>query len=354
MVSEFTTWTDRIFWIFGVICMILLVGVTVAMLIFVFRYRRSRARTTRQIGGYLPLEIFWIVMPTVLVVVMFFYGYGGFKFIRGGAPPNSRLIKVIAQQWSWSFIYPEDLTSNKLVLPVGEPVQFEITSRDVVHGFYLPAFRVKEDAVPGRINHLWIQPFQIGKYHVFCSQFCGRGHSQMLTTLDVLSAEDYRQWVLQQLAERNKPVTPEAALNPQSEDIRRQDAPQLYQSYCASCHGEDGRGLLPGARNFTSLEGWKRGVKLTDIFVTISEGIEGTQMRPFTQVSPWQRFALAHHVAAFYKGFRPAPTQQDIQAFWQKYNLAKPYQPRHYRPLEEVIDYYLKEHETKANIQNQK
>lgn len=345
MVSEFTTWTDRIFWIFGVICMILLAGITVAMLIFVFRYRRSKTRRTTQIGGNLPLEVVWVLMPTVLVVVMFFYGYGGFKFIRGGAPPNARLVKVIAQQWSWSFVYADDnIASNKLVLPVGEPVRFEITSRDVLHGFYLPAFRVKEDAVPGRINHLWIQPFQTGKYNIFCSLFCGRGHAQMLSTLEVLPADDYRRWVVRQQQERNKPVTAQEALNPESEDIKRQNAPELFKTYCASCHGEDGKGLLPDARNFHSLQGWKRGVKLTDIFVTITEGIEGTQMRSFAQLTPWQRFALAHYVTTFSKEPRPAPTEQDIQTLWQKYNLAKPYQPRQYRPLDEAIENYLKEH----------
>jgi len=338
-VSDVASQVDRAFWIIGMICLVLLIAVTATMIMFVIKYHRRRTRTTRQISVNYPLEITWTVLPTLLVLFMFFVGYKGFRMMRD-VPPGAKVVQVIAQQWVWSFVYPdEQITSNELYLPVDAPVRLELTSRDVIHSFYLPAFRVKEDAVPGRTDFLWIQPRKTGTYSIFCAELCGRGHSKMYTTLHVVSKADYDKWIDQKIADKNKPIVIAEAMNPQSDEIKRRDGGKLFLTYCASCHGQQGQGgIVAGARNFTQLTGWKRSPKITDILRTITEGIAGTQMRSFSQLPPWDRFALAHHVVSFYKGTdRPIPTPEDIKQLVKDYALDKPPEPQRRIPIERAM-----------------
>jgi cytochrome c oxidase subunit 2 len=174
---------DPVFmFIFGA-CLVLLVGITVAMIWFVIRYHRSRApEPTSQMEGSLWLEIVWTAFPTLLVLAMFYYGWSGYLSLRN-VPPGSLQVTAVARMWSWSFQYPNGKTSNKLYVPVGKPVQVNLESRDVIHGFYLPAFRVKRDVVPGMKNHVWFVAPKPGSYDIFCSQYCGTNHSAMITTI---------------------------------------------------------------------------------------------------------------------------------------------------------------------------
>ena len=150
---------EALLWIVG-ISVVLLVGITVAMIYLVVRYRRGRNPEATQIEGNPLLEITWIIIPTLIVLFMFWKGLEAFVIMRD-APEGSKKIEVLAQKWVWSFKYPEeDIVSDRLFLPKGRPVKLELTSPadDVVHSFFLPAYRVKEDCVPGRKNHLWFKP----------------------------------------------------------------------------------------------------------------------------------------------------------------------------------------------------
>jgi cytochrome c oxidase subunit 2 len=340
LASKLAQEVDQALYIIGGAGVLLLAGITAAMVYFVVRYRHRRSPTALQIEGSTTLEIVWTVIPTIIVIGMFYVGYRGFLTIRD-IPQDARLVRVIGQKWSWLYEYPaEKISSGEFVLPAGEPCRLELTSRDVIHSFYLPDFRVKEDCVPGRVNQMWIDPERVGAFNVFCAEFCGRDHAQMVSLLRVVSTEDYARWVEEKLGERYRPIDIQKALDPASVVITKRDAPQLYATYCASCHGPDGRGgLVAGARSFTTLQGWKRGPKLTDIFVTLSEGIEGTQMRAFANLPPIDRFALAHHVATFYTGSekRPEPTEDDKDAVVADYELEKNQMPPKRLPIDEAI-----------------
>jgi cytochrome c oxidase subunit II len=316
------------------------------MIYFVFKYHRKRtAVATSAVHENLPLEITWTVLPVFLVIFMFFVGYKGFKMMRD-VPEGAEAVRVIAQQWSWIFVYEkEDITSDRLYLPVGRPVKLLLESRDVIHSFYLPAFRVKEDTVPGRENYIWLDPKKTGTYNIFCAEYCGKDHARMYTTLHVLSEADYQAWIDQAIADKNRPIVIAEAMGPASEEIQRRSGPELYKTYCIACHGPEGQGgLVKNARDFSDLGGWKRSPKITDIFRTLTEGIEGSQMRSFKHLSAWDRFALAHHVAAFYKGSdRPRSTPEDIDQLVEDYDLEKPQAPQERISIEQAMEAVARE-----------
>lgn len=185
---------DPVFmFIFGA-CLLLLIGITATMITFVIRYHRSRApEPTSNTASNLWLEILWCALPTLLVLAMFWYGWTGYLSLRN-VPEGALEVTAIARQWSWSFTYPDGTNSTKLYVPVGTPVRVELVSRDVIHGFYLPAFRVKRDVVPGMKNHVWFVADRPGSYDLFCSSFCGTGHSAMITTVEALPETAYAAW----------------------------------------------------------------------------------------------------------------------------------------------------------------
>jgi cytochrome c oxidase subunit 2 len=351
--SDVTREVDRAFGIIGGISTLLLVGVTVVMILFVFRYRRSKATRTQQIHGHLLLEITWIVIPTLIVMYMFFVGFRGFKLMRN-APEDAMIIEVTGQQWSWSFYYPgENIYTDKLFIPGETPVKFLLRSpvNDVIHSFYLPDFRIKEDCLPGRETYLWIkadmpQPGDRPEHHIFCAEFCGQDHSKMISTLTVLTHEEYSQWIAGRLAESNKPVEMAVVMDPESDEIKSRGGEILYKTYCLSCHGPTGKGQaetsIPNARDFTSLDNWKQGTKKTQIFRTISKGIPGTAMLSFEHLPAANRFALMHHVASFYQdGDRQVDTGEEIEALKDEFALDKPPPPRKTLPIERAMVAYI-------------
>ena len=186
---------DPVFlFIFGA-CLVLLIGITAAMLWFVVRYHRSRApEPTSKMEGSLWLEIAWTALPTLLVLAMFYYGWSGYLTLRS-VPPGALQTTAVARMWSWSFQYANGKTSDKLYVPVGKPVQVNIESRDVLHGFYVPAFRIKRDAVPGMKNHVWFVATTPGSYNIFCSQYCGTDHSAMISTVEAIPADKFAAWL---------------------------------------------------------------------------------------------------------------------------------------------------------------
>jgi len=187
--------------IFGA-CLILLLGITVTMVTFVVRYHRSRSpEPTSNASGNFWLEVVWIVLPTLLVLAMFYYGWTGYLTLRT-VPKGAMEVTATARQWSWTFTYANGTTSPKLYVAVGTPVRVELVSEDVIHGFYLPAFRVKRDIVPGMKNYAWFVATEPGSYDLFCSQYCGTGHSAMITTVEALSEEKFAAFLNQNAAKK--------------------------------------------------------------------------------------------------------------------------------------------------------
>ena len=186
---------DNSFIFIVAISVLLLVGVTVAMIYFVFRYsEKNNPKPDQSITGSTTLEILWTVIPLILVLAMFFYGYEGFKVMRN-IPPNAMVVKVTGKMWFWHFEYANKKTSDTLLLlPQGKDVRFELESADVNHSFYVPAYRVKEDCIPGRTNHMWFHTTNVGLFDIECAEYCGLNHSYMLGTVKIVPEKEFLEW----------------------------------------------------------------------------------------------------------------------------------------------------------------
>jgi cytochrome c oxidase subunit II len=217
---------DNVFLYILIICVFLLGLITFLMVYFVIRYRRGKHPKAADIEGSTWLEITWTVIPTLIVLTMFYYGLTGFEFLKK-VPEGAMVVKVIARQWSWLFQYENGIQDTELRVPVGKPVKLLLTSQDVIHGFYAPAFRIKQDVVPGMTNTLWFQPTEVGTFDVMCSQYCGLEHSHMLSKIVVLSQEEFTKWY-----------------QGKKEEVATKGPPPGFQLYqvkgCVACHSTDG------------------------------------------------------------------------------------------------------------------
>ena len=222
---------NHVFFYVGAISVLLLALITFLMIYFVIRYSRKRNPEATDIEGSRWLEITWTAVPTFLVLTMFYYGLTGFEFLKK-VPEGAMKITVVARMWSWGFEYEDGVNAAELKVPVGKAVQLNLRSADVIHSFYVPAFKIKQDAVPGFDNHLWFEPTKIGTYDVLCAEYCGLRHSYMMTKIEVLSKEDFNKWHEGRLKEikATKGKIPGDQL--------------LQQKGCRACHSIDGTTVL--------------------------------------------------------------------------------------------------------------
>ncbi|HAM51061.1 MAG TPA: cytochrome c oxidase subunit II [Nitrospiraceae bacterium] len=172
---------------------ILLMLVTSTMIFFVIKYNRKKKETPENIEGSMFLEIIWTAIPTLLVIGMFYLGWRSFDIIRF-VPKEVMTIKVTGRQWSWLFSYENGKQSDTLNVPLGKPVKMLLTSADVLHSFYIPAFRIKEDCVPGLETYLWFTAEELGTYDIFCTEYCGLGHSGMVSKVIVMPEKEFDAW----------------------------------------------------------------------------------------------------------------------------------------------------------------
>lgn len=337
---------DRSFWLVGLVTVALLLIVTGAMVYFAVRYRRSRRKISEQVHGHIALEIVWITVPTLIVLWMFVVGLR--PFLKAHAvPKDAYRVQVTGRQWVWSFHYPDSgIDSTQLVVPANTDVELELTSMptDVIHGFYLPDFRLKQDALPGQFTYLWLNADRLGTFDIFCSQYCGKDHSQMHTLLRVVPPTEFTKWLEGEVARRYRPVVFEAieeanwpGFGPQDLNI---DPKLLYATFCVSCHGAEGDGSgLPGrARDFRKPTGWKHSPKVTDIFRTLVEGVPGTEMRPFPSLTPNEKVAVAHYVRHFLTTPPPKDTRADFDKLVQEFGLDKIHPPPRPLPIEKAME----------------
>jgi len=184
---------DESFFYIVAISVVLLVSVTIVMVFFLFRYNRKKHPEPEAVREPLWLEIVWTVIPTILALSMFYFGWVNFEFIRT-PPKNAMTVNVIGREWSWSFTYDNGKQSDLLRVPLNKPVKLILTSADVIHSLYIPAFRIKEDCVPGMKTYLWFNADEVGTYDIFCTEYCGVGHSHMLSKVIVMPAAEYYKW----------------------------------------------------------------------------------------------------------------------------------------------------------------
>lgn len=195
--SERAVLVDRLFrFMMGIATVVFLI-VEGALIYAVLRFRQKPGDESdaRPVHGNYTLEIVWTLIPAVIVAVIGVYSYRVLTEVER-VPDDPLVVRVISQQFSWRFEYPESgVSANVLHLPVDRPVQFQIESRDVIHSFWVPEFRVKRDATPGQIDELVLTPSQIGRYPIRCAELCGPGHAAMVSEVIVESEEDFQAWI---------------------------------------------------------------------------------------------------------------------------------------------------------------
>ncbi len=202
---------------------------------FVWRYRSARRREPApHLTHHLGLEIAWSVIPLVLVIVIFFWGFQNYMAVTT-APGDALEIQVTAKRWLWTFEYPNGTrTINEIHVPLGKPVKLIMSSEDVIHSFFVPSFRIKQDVLPNRYTELWFIPNTPGLHTVLCAEYCGRSHSDMLAKIWVDDDAKYEKWLEEgDESTRSMPLQELGAL--------------IYESRgCNTCHSTDGtRGQGP-------------------------------------------------------------------------------------------------------------
>jgi len=190
-----------IYWITGITAIL----VFVTMAVFLVMYRDRPGRKARYTHGSTPLEIAWTIVPALILIVLTFLSVPAWSRIKMQLPPSNLVVRVTAKQFNWEVTYPgpdgqfgtdDDLTlENELHVPINTVVVVTLQSRDVIHSFFLPNLRLKQDAVPGREIRAWFEATEPGRYELPCAELCGFGHSGMLGYLTVYSPEDYSKWV---------------------------------------------------------------------------------------------------------------------------------------------------------------
>jgi cytochrome c oxidase subunit II len=193
MRPNFVHQVDETFWIITGISIILLLIITVAMLYFVYKYNKKRNPIPSDIEGNTTLEIVWTIIPVILVMIMFFVSWSGFRNMRD-VPKDAMIVNVTGQMWRWSFEYDNKKKADTLYLPVNKDIKFDIRSQDVNHSFFLPAFRVKEDAIPGRVNYYWIHTTDVEDTYATCAEYCGLNHSYMYAPVKIVDEETFLIW----------------------------------------------------------------------------------------------------------------------------------------------------------------
>jgi cytochrome c oxidase subunit II len=182
------------------IFLLMVSGIMTAMIfsvltVFAIRFRRRKGQRAQQIEGSHQLEVTWSIIP--FCVMMVFYIWGAVIFFQERTPPQDATeVYTVAKQWMWKFEHKGGQREiNELHVPVGRDVKMIMTSQDVIHSFFVPAFRLKQDVVPGRYTTLWFHATKPGTYHLFCSQYCGTQHAAMIGWITVMEPRDYEAWM---------------------------------------------------------------------------------------------------------------------------------------------------------------
>jgi cytochrome c oxidase subunit II len=220
---------DALFIFLLVLCGFMCVSIFIMILVFAARYRRTKTRQAEQIEGSNALELTWTGVPLLIFLGIFIWG-AILYFMERTPPDDSAEIYTVAKQWMWKFQHLEGQREiNELHVPVGRDVKMIMTSQDVIHSFYVPAFRIKQDVLPGRYTVAWFKATKAGTYHLFCAEYCGTAHSGMIGEVVVMDPAAYEQWL------SGGPAAP-----------LTETGKQLFMSLgCSTCHRFDTQGRGP-------------------------------------------------------------------------------------------------------------
>ncbi|MGE0491304.1 MAG: cytochrome c oxidase subunit II [Vulcanimicrobiota bacterium] len=218
------------------VCAVLALGILVAVVFFLIRYRESNLGVdrTNPPSSLLPLELGWIAAATLLGLVLFGLGARSYYTLYTMPAQAELELEVVGKQWMWKIRYPNGYkTINRLVVPRGQKVLLRMISEDVIHSFDLPEFRLKHDVLPGRYSQLWLEADQVGVFHLFCAEYCGTDHAKMVGQVEVLEPEDFEAWLRTTTADSLSPA---------------ERGRVLFDRFgCAGCHSQNNAPRLPGA-----------------------------------------------------------------------------------------------------------
>jgi cytochrome c oxidase subunit 2 len=250
-----STFNTAFYFITGV-SLVLLMGLTITMLYFIFRYNRNKHKVATQTEGNTFLEVTWTVIPILLALAMFYFGWKGWKPTT--KPPKDAMnITSTARMWNFSFLYENGKQSPELIVPVNKAVKIKLVSLDVIHSLFIPEFRIKSDMIPGREKMMWFIPELEGEYDLFCAEYCGLRHSYMKTKVKVLSRDKFNAFY----SDTSTVIKETKGSAPASEGY----AIMRLQG-CLACHSTDGTRIV--GPTYLHLYGRKE--------VVIRDGVEST------------------------------------------------------------------------------
>ncbi len=220
-VSSYSGEIDGLFhlilWITGIIFVV----VEALLLFFLFRYRHREGRRAHYTHGNNRLEVIWTIIPAVICVVLALLSRRSWAEIKQRMPSDALQIEITAEQFAWNIRYPgpdgrfgtadDVVTLNQLHFPVGRPVVATLRSKDVIHSFFLPEFRVKQDAVPGMSTRIWFDAMRVGHWEIACAELCGLGHYRMKGFVTVEAPEDFQEWLKEQAGPEAQPAASQPA-----------------------------------------------------------------------------------------------------------------------------------------------
>jgi cytochrome c oxidase subunit II len=232
--SNYVSTFNTAFYSIAGISLFLLIGLTFTMLYFVFRYNKKKHKTAIQNEGNTALEITWTVVPILLSLMMFYFGWEGWKPMNK-PPKDAMTITTTARMWSFSFLYQNGKESTDLVVPVNTPVKINLISVDVIHSLFIPAYRIKSDIVPGRQKVMWFIPQREGNFDLYCAEYCGLRHSYMKSMVKVMSKEKFTAWY----GDTSRLASAAAGSAPGGEGLTI----MKFQG-CMACHSTDGTKIV--------------------------------------------------------------------------------------------------------------
>ena len=250
---------DRAFIFIFTISFIFTIAIVALMIYILIHFSRKKNKNPQQFSGNTKLEIIWTVLPLIIVLMMFYYGWVGFAPMRK-VPADAMPVKVIGKMWSWDFDYGNGKVSKELVLPYQKDVKLNLVSVDVNHSFFIPAFRVKEDVVPGYNNYMWFRPIMKGTFDIYCAEYCGLAHSAMLAKVVILDSLEFKKWLADLKVTGNLPDHPGLAV--------------IKANACNTCHSLDGSKVigpsfkgLYGRKTFVVTDAGEKEIEATDDYI---------------------------------------------------------------------------------------
>lgn len=264
---------DALFWLLVAIAFFFGGIITAGLVYFNIRYRKnSKASRAGAVSEHLPLEILWSVIPFFISAGIF--GWGAKLYFDMHVPPeDAREVYVVGKQWMWKIQHPQgNREINELHVPVGVPIKLVMTSQDVIHSFFIPAFRIKQDVLPGRYTTAWFEATKPGEYHLFCAEYCGTSHASMKGRVVVMKQEDFERWL---------------AGSTQEEPMISRGEQLFAQFGCMTCHSQ------------TSQE---RGPSLHGLFGSTVRLADGSRV---TADEKYIRESILNPNAALVAGFKP-------------------------------------------------